>query len=219
MFTGIITDIGTITALAAGSAEIACHYDHAGIALGASIACDGCCLTVTTCTTLTASKAEKEATATTVEDAATAEAGPTRFTVDISPETKRVTTLDNWHIGQKINLERALKMGDEFGGHIVSGHVDGIATILAVEPEGNSIRYRLAAPAALGKFIAPKGSVTLNGVSLTVNEVSGDNFTVTIIPHTAAETNWQFAKAGSRLNLEVDLLARYALRAAERAAE
>lgn len=204
MFTGIITDIGTITAIDDGRVEIACHYDHAGIALGASIACDGCCLTVTSC---------KAADATTA--ATSHEAGPTRFTVDVSPETKRVTTLDNWQIGQKINLERALKMGDEFGGHIVSGHVDGIATIQAMEAEGNSVRYRLAAPAELARFIAPKGSVTLNGVSLTVNDTSGDEFTVTIIPHTAAETNWQFAKTGSRLNLEVDLLARYALRGAE----
>lgn len=195
MFTGIITDIGTVTAIEGGQYEIACHYQAETIDLGASIACDGCCLTVTS----------RHAFA--VDE--------TRFTVDVSPETLSVTTLSNWQKGQKINLERALKMGDEFGGHIVSGHVDGVATINAKQQVENATIFRISAPEQLAIFIAEKGSITLNGVSLTVNRVEGSEFEVSIIPHTKLATTFQFAEPGTRLNIEVDLLARYALRASQ----
>ncbi len=195
MFTGIITDIGTITACKAGRFTIGCHYEAQTIDLGASIACDGCCLTV-------------------IETKQTSQSA-CEFTVDVSQETLNVTTLSTWQPGQKINLERALKMGDEFGGHIVSGHVDGCATITQKEPIENSTRYELKCPTDLKVFIAPKGSVTLGGVSLTVNQVKDDHFSVMIIPHTLSQTCWQFAGIGSKLNLEVDLLARYALRASQ----
>ena len=195
MFTGLITDIGTITAINDGRMEIACHYELETISIGASIACDGCCLTVIECHSLGAEE--------------------TRFHVDVSPETRRVTTLGGWQKDQKINLERALKMGDEFGGHIVSGHVDGVATIINMETADNAIIYTIKAPDELAKFIAEKGSITLNGVSLTVNQVLGSEFTVSIIPHTRLVTTWQFAKVGTKMNIEVDVLARYAVRAAE----
>jgi riboflavin synthase len=175
--------------------EIACHYDVETITLGASIACDGCCLTVIECHSL-------------------GHEG-TRFQVDVSPETRRVTTLGDWQKDQKINLERALKMGDEFGGHIVSGHVDGVARIKDMQSEENAVIYTITAPDELAKFIAEKGSVTLNGVSLTVNKVNGADFTVSIIPHTRLVTTWQFAKPGTKMNIEVDVLARYAVRATE----
>jgi len=195
MFTGIITDIGTIKSGSEGRFTIACHSRAETIDLGASIACDGCCLTV-------------------IE---TKQTGPNacEFSVDVSQETLNVTTLSSWQEGQKINLERALKMGDEFGGHIVSGHVDGVATITQKEPVENSTFYELECPQDLKMFIAPKGSVTLAGVSLTVNQVKDNRFSVMIIPHTTSHTCWQFAGIGSKLNLEVDLLARYALRASQ----
>ncbi|GJM02745.1 MAG: riboflavin synthase subunit alpha [Rhodomicrobium sp.] len=195
MFTGIITDVGTITAIDGGRLEIACHYKEESIELGASIACDGCCLTVIECHSLGAEE--------------------TRFQVDVSPETKRVTTVGDWQKDQKINLERALKMGDEFGGHIVSGHVDGVAPIIAMETADNAIVYTIKAPDELARFIAEKGSITLNGTSLTVNQVNGAEFTVSIIPHTRLVTTWQFARVGTKMNIEVDLLARYAVRARE----
>lgn len=195
MFTGIITDIGSIVSINEGRFEIACHYEAASIDLGASIACDGCCLTVTSVTPVS----DEECT----------------FTVDVSPETLNVTTLSQWQAGQKINLERALKMGDEFGGHIVSGHVDGIASISGQQDEGNSIRFTLDCPDELKIYIAQKGSVTLGGVSLTVNEVQDSCFNVNIIPHTLSHTCWQYAHVGTSLNIEVDLLARYALRASQ----
>ena len=193
MFTGIITDTGTLVSRNAGQFEIACHYDIETIDLGASISCDGCCLTVT--------------------NLVKAENGETIFSVDVSPETLNLTTLDQWQVGQKINLERALKMGDEFGGHIVSGHVDGVAEILSKKADGNSNRFVLRVPEDLKIFIAPKGSVTLNGVSLTVNEVKDDEFGVAIIPHTFEETTWHQCNEGANMNIEVDVLARYALRA------
>lgn len=193
MFTGIITEIGTLVSRNAGQFEIACHYDIETIQLGASISCDGCCLTVT--------------------NLIKSEAGETIFRVDVSPETLTVTTLDSWKVGQKINLERALKMGEEFGGHIVSGHVDGIAEIKSVKIDGNSHRFVLVVPEELKIYIAQKGSVTLNGVSLTVNEVEDDKFGVAIIPHTLAETTWHLCQPGTKMNIEVDVLARYALRA------
>lgn len=195
MFTGIITDIGTLVAVKGGVFEIACHYKKESIALGASIACDGCCLTVT-------------------ELIASSDQG-CHFLVDVSNETKSVTTLKDWHEGRKINLERALKMGDEFGGHIVSGHVDGLATITDIKADGASTRFKMQAPEGLKQFIAPKGSVCLNGVSLTVNEVEDTSFGVNIIPHTLQQTCWQYMNVGDNLNLEVDLLARYAVRASQ----
>lgn len=195
MFTGIITDIGTLLSRQGGQFAIACHYAPETIELGCSICCSGCCLTVT--------------------EFSKAENGETIFKVDVSPETLNVTTLDQWQPGERINLERALKMGDEFGGHIVSGHVDGIATIVAEQQDGNSTRYTLKAPENLMVFLAEKGSVTLNGVSLTINEVTSDTFTICIIPHTKAETTFATSQVGTLMNIEVDLLARYALRANE----
>lgn len=190
MFTGIVSDVGRIRAvLPDGDTrfEIATAYDTAGISLGASISCDGACLTVV-------------------------EKGADWFAVTASAETLGLTTLDGWQVGSRVNLERALRMGDELGGHIVTGHVDGVATIEAVREEGDSLRFRFAAPAALMPLIAPKGSVTLNGVSLTVNEVEDSAFGVNIIPHTQSETTFGEAKAGDRVNLEVDVLARYVAR-------
>lgn len=195
MFTGIITDIGTLAAKDDGRFEIDCHYDEQTIAIGASICCDGCCLTVTEL------KARDD--------------GQTRFTVDVSAETRNVTTLDSWQSGHEINLERALKLGDEFGGHIVSGHVDGIATIKAMGTIDNAVSYTIEAPEKLGVFIAQKGSIALNGVSLTVNEVDNQTFKVTIIPHTLQQTTWKNAVEGTKMNIEVDTMARYALRASQ----
>lgn len=190
MFTGIVSDVGRIRAVMPDGDtrfEIATAYDTVGISLGASISCDGACLTVV-------------------------EKGAGWFAVTASAETLGLTTLDGWQVGGRVNLERALRMGDELGGHIVTGHVDGVATIEAVRPEGDSLRFRFAAPTALMPLIAPKGSVTLNGVSLTVNEVEASAFGVNIIPHTQSETTFGEAKAGDRVNLEVDVLARYVAR-------
>ncbi len=199
MFTGIITDIGTLVARKGGEFEIACHYQAETIELGASIACDGCCLTVTGLKEIS-------------------EQG-CHFLVDVSNETLNVTTLNDWRQNDKINLERALKMGDEFGGHIVSGHVDGVATVVEMEKDGSSTRVKLSCPDHLKVFIAPKGSITLGGVSLTVNDVEDNTFAINIIPHTTAMTCWQFLNKGDKVNLEVDLLARYALRASQVKAE
>ena len=190
MFTGIITDIGRIERLEHRGdlrARIATAYDTASIDIGASIACDGVCLTAVAL-------------------------GQGWFDVDISAESVSVTTIQFWQEGQRINLERALKVGDELGGHIVSGHVDGMAEIVAMRPEGDSTRFTFRAPEALAKFIAPKGSVALNGTSLTVNEVAGCDFGVNIIPHTQQVTTWGGAKVGDRVNLEIDTLARYVAR-------
>lgn len=189
MFTGIVSDIGRLAAREAGGRfRIACNYPAAGIVLGASIACDGCCLTVV----------------------AVAPAGVGAvFEIDASPETLRRTTLGDWQAGRAINLERALALGDELGGHMVAGHVDGVAEIASVTPEGNALLFDIAAPPPLARYIAPKGSVALDGTSLTVNTVADHRFTVAIIPHTASATTWGQMRAGSRLNLEVDLVARY----------
>ncbi|MEL6234026.1 MAG: riboflavin synthase [Pseudomonadota bacterium] len=205
MFTGIVTDIGEIAEIAQrGDTRIRIRtgYDVEAIALGASIACDGVCLTV-------------------VETGQTelhpvGQPGPQGwFAVDASAETLARSTLGGWVPGQRINLERALKVGDELGGHIVSGHVDGLAEVLEARAEGDSMRYRFRAPPELARFIAEKGSVALNGTSLTVNEVEGAEFGVNIIPHTAQVTTWGAIGAGDRLNLEIDLMARYVARLAD----
>ncbi len=197
MFTGIITDIGRIRTLERRGdlrARIATSYDATRIDLGASIACDGCCLTV-------------------VDRGVDGDGS--WFDVDVSAESLSKTALGVWVEGAGINLERSLRVGDELGGHIVSGHVDGTAEILSIVPEGDSIRYRFRAPDALARFIAPKGSVALNGTSLTVNEVEGAEFGVNLIPHTQAVTTWGQSKVGDRVNLEIDTLARYVARLAE----
>lgn len=194
MFTGIITDIGTLRELTKRgdlTARIGTGYAPEGIAIGASIACDGICLTVTD---------------------RGADAQGRWFDVDISAETASKTNVGDWAPGRRINLERALKLGDELGGHIVSGHVDGVAEIVAVEDEGDSTRVTFRAPDALAKFIAPKGSVALNGTSLTVNDVDGRDFGINFIPHTKAVTSWGDAAPGDRVNLEIDTLARYVAR-------
>jgi riboflavin synthase len=195
MFTGIITDIGRIVDLEQRgdlTARIATGYDVGAVALGASIACDGVCLTVT---------------------AKGAAPGGGWFQVDISAETVSKTNIGaRWTQGKRINLERALRVGDELGGHIVSGHVDGVAEITAIRDEGDSTRVTLRAPDQLARFIAPKGSVALNGTSLTVNEVDGPSFGINFIPHTKAVTNWGDVAVGDAVNLEIDTLARYVAR-------
>lgn len=195
MFTGIITDIGRVLAVERRgdlAARIGCSYDISGIDIGASIACDGICLTVV----------------------ATGTEPQGWFGVEISAETVSKTNIgaNGWPVGKRLNLERALKVGDELGGHIVSGHVDGVAEIVAMRQEGDSTRFTFRAPEALAGFIAPKGSVALNGTSLTVNEVEGATFGVNIIPHTKAVTTWGDAKVGDLVNLEIDTLARYVAR-------
>ena len=197
MFTGIITDIGTVTEIEQRGdmrARIATRYDMSGVDMGASIACDGCCLTV-------------------VDKGMGADGG--WFDVDVSAESVSKTNLSTWGEGHRVNLERALKVGDELGGHIVSGHVDGIATITAIRDEGDSTRVTFEAPAELAKFIAPKGSVALDGTSLTVNEVQGQVFGINFIPHTKAVTTWGDVAVGDAVNLEIDTLARYVARLAE----
>lgn len=196
MFTGIITDVGEILELEDRGdlrARIATAYAPEGIDIGASIACDGVCLTV-------------------VERGG---GGRNWFDVDISAETVSKTNLGAWTPGRRVNLERALKVGDELGGHIVSGHVDGLAEVTEIREEGGSTRFRFLAPDALAGFIAPKGSVALNGTSLTVNEVDGAAFGVNIIPHTKQETTWSGRAPGDRINLEIDTLARYVARLRE----
>lgn len=193
MFTGIVTDMGEIVELEqAGDlrAQIRCHYEMSGVDIGASIACNGVCLTVIA-------------------------KGADWFEVQISAESVSKTNIGGWAVGSRINLERALKVGDELGGHIVSGHVDGVAEIVAMHDEGESTRFTFRAPEALAKYIAPKGSVALNGTSLTVNEVEGVTFGVNIIPHTKAVTTWGQAKTGDKVNLEIDTLARYVARLTE----
>jgi riboflavin synthase len=190
MFTGIITDVGRVRAVRPGgdtAFTIATAYDTDDIAIGASIACAGVCLTVT-------------------------ERGKGWFTVQASAETLSRTTLGQWREGSAINLERALKLGDELGGHILSGHVDAMAEIVSRQPEGDSVRFAFAVPPPFDKAIAPKGSVALDGVSLTVNEVEGRRFGVNIIPHTQANSTFGAAQEGDRVNLEIDVLARYVAR-------
>lgn len=193
MFTGIITDIGTVTELTqAGDlrARISCGYDMSGVEIGASIASDGVCLTVIA-------------------------KGADWYDVDISAETVSMTNIGDWSEGRRVNLERALRVGDELGGHIVSGHVDGVAVVVSVTDEGDSTRVQLRAPDDLARFIAPKGSVALNGTSLTVNEVQGNIFGINFIPHTKEVTTWGDVAVNDRINLEIDTLARYVARLAE----
>jgi riboflavin synthase len=196
MFTGIVTDIGRVLEVAQEGdlrARIGTGYDVARIDIGASIACDGVCLTVVALGT----------------------APEPWFDVQISGETVSKTNLQAWGPGKRINLERALKVGDELGGHIVSGHVDGLAEVVAVRPEGGSVRVTFRAPEALARFIAPKGSIALNGTSLTVNEVAGCDFGVNFIPHTQVATTWGEVTVGDLVNLEVDTMARYVARLRE----
>jgi riboflavin synthase len=199
MFTGIVSEIGEIVSTEPDGAVVrlvvAAAYDPEGIALGASIACSGVCLTVTG-----------------VEVGAD---GRTLIGFDLGPETLAVTTAKDWSAGTRLNLERALRVGDELGGHIVLGHVDGIAEITAREDAGETVTFRFRAPPHLAKFIAVKGSACVDGTSLTVNRVQGTQFDVTLIPHTLAVTTWGERKAGNLVNLEVDQLARYAARLAE----
>lgn len=194
MFTGLITDVGEVVGRDGGVFSIQTTYPLVERDLGASICCDGVCLTVTGM------------------DAAN---GKTTFTVDVSNETLSKTTLGSWAPGRRINLERALKAGDELGGHIVSGHVDGVAKILSVTPDGESRRFLFEAPEHLARYIAAKGSVALDGTSLTVNEVSGARFGVNLIPHSLTMTTWGAKSAGDTINLEVDVFARYVARLME----
>jgi riboflavin synthase len=197
MFTGIVTDVGRVRAVRAASGRdtrfvIETAYDTSGIAIGASIACAGCCLTAV-------------------------ETGPGWFAADASGETLACTTLGTWREGTRINLERALKAGDELGGHLVTGHVDGVGSIVDVRPEAGSKRLVFALPRALGRFVAAKGSITVDGVSLTVNEVvdrgaGATQFGVNIIPHTQSVTTLGGLRPGDRVNMEVDLMARYVAR-------
>jgi riboflavin synthase len=198
MFTGIVTDIGEVIAVdARGGADnlrrlkIACGYDRAAIAEGASIACNGVCLTVV---------------------GAGIEDGRTWFAADAAAETLAVTTAGSWQPGTRLNLERALRIGDELGGHLVAGHVDGVAELVERAEYDHAAKLALLAPAPLARFIAQKGSVALDGVSLTVNAVEDEKFSVLIIPHTLAVTTLGTLRAGARVNLEVDLMARYAAR-------
>jgi len=198
MFTGIVTDIGEIVDVEKRgdtAFTIACDYDPESIAIGASIACAGVCLTVI--------------------ELRPAAGHACAFMVEASAETLSKTTLGDWGKGTKINLERSLKVGDELGGHIVSGHVDGVATIEGIVAEGDSRRFTFAAPDDLARFIAAKGSVALDGTSLTVNEVARNRFGVNLISHTLAVTTWGRAEAGDRVNIEIDMLARYVARLQE----
>lgn len=194
MFTGIITDVGEVIGREGGRFAIRSRYDAQGIALGASIACDGCCLTVVTV------RADGEGSA---------------FTVDVSNETLSRTTLGAWQAGRRINLERALKAGDELGGHIVSGHVDGVGRIVGMRPDGESVRVSIELPDELAPYAAPKGSMALDGTSLTVNEVEGLRFGVNLIPATLTQTTWGRKKPGDEVNVEIDLFARYVARIME----
>ena len=198
MFTGIISDVGEVTEITQQGERsrlmLASAYDPGSVALGASIAISGVCLTVV--------------------EAAPRNSG-SRLTFDVGAETLAVTTLGSLHAGDKVNLERALRMGDELGGHIVSGHVDGIAEIRSRRDFDGMAHFRFHVPSALARFIAPKGSVALEGTSLTVNAVEGEDFEVLLIPHTLAVTAWGWRKTGDRVNIEVDQMARYAARLIE----
>lgn len=191
MFTGIITDVGTVTRVddTRGDKrfEITTVWDMTDVPMGASIACSGCCLTVIAKT-------------------------KNSFSVDVSAESLSKTNLGSWVEGTKINLESSLKFGDELGGHLVSGHVDGLATLVSITPDGDSFRLKIRAPQDLKHFIAPKGSIALNGISLTVNEVEDDVFGINIIPHTWEVTTMGQSKAGDTINMEIDMLARYVAR-------
>ncbi len=196
MFTGIITDVGVVVETEQRGdlrARIKTAYDTSGIDIGASIACDGVCLTAI-------------------------DLGSDWFDVDISAETLSKTNIggaDGWPVGKRVNLERSLKVGDELGGHIVSGHVDGVAELIEMRDEGDSTRLVIRAPDALARFIAPKGSVALNGTSLTVNDVEKQTFGINLVPHTKTVTTWGNMQVGDAINLEIDTLARYVARLAD----
>ena len=195
MFTGIVTDLGEILELEQKGdlrARIKTNYDTAGITFGASIACDGICLTAV-------------------------DFGDDWFDVEISSETvsKTIIGAGLWKVGHTVNLERSLKVGDELGGHIVSGHIDGIAKVTSIKDEGDSTRFVFEAPSELARYIAPKGSVALNGTSLTVNEVDSNTFGVNLVPHTKKVTSWGKTQVNDPINLEIDTLARYVARLAE----
>ena len=198
MFTGIVSALGTVRSITplGGGADMrlaisAPWPDTGSIAIGASIACSGCCLTAVG-------------------------VGNDWFAVDASAETLSKTTLGRWRIGSKVNLERSLRLGDELGGHLVSGHVDGVGEALSAAPEHGSTRWTFRVPPALSRFIAVKGSIAVDGVSLTVNEIEGDTFGVNIIPHTAAVTGFGSLAPGDAVNIEIDMLARYVARLAEK---
>jgi riboflavin synthase len=199
MFTGIVSDIGEVMEcerFAAGARiVVACSYPAESISLGASISCAGICLTIV--------------------DLRTLSGGSACFSVEASAETLTRTTLGRWRQGTRINLERALKAGDELGGHIVSGHVDGTAEISGITPDGASRRFTFRNALELAPFIAPKGSICLDGTSLTVNEVGSQTFGVNMIPHTLKSTTWHAARVGDPVNLEIDMLARYLARLRE----
>lgn len=194
MFTGIITDQGEVVAHEGGHFTLRSSYAPGSIPLGASIACDGVCLTVTGVTAMGAG---------------------CHFNVDVSNETISKTTLGGWRPGRRVNLERALRASDELGGHVVSGHVDGTARIVDITPDGDCRRFSFEAPEHLARYIAPKGSVALDGTSLTVNEVAGNRFGINLIPHTLTVTTWGAKSTGDRVNLEVDVFARYVARLME----
>lgn len=198
MFTGLVSDVGEVLSLEPRGGltrlRVACAYDPASIALGASIAHNGVCMTVV--------------------DVGPRGAGAW-YDIDAAAETLAVTTAGQWRAGTKLNLERALKIGDELGGHLVSGHVDGVAKLAARKDFDGMAHFDIVAPHALAKFIAEKGSVALDGTSLTVNKVDGDAFSILLIPHTLAVTTWGLRKAGDDINIEVDVMARYAARLSE----
>ena len=194
MFTGIITDLGRLRSQTPGSVTrlvVETAYDVATVAPGASIACNGVCLSVV-------------------------DKGPGWFAVDVSAETLSCTNIGGWVAGQPINLERPLKLGDELGGHLVAGHIDGVGDVIERRPEGDSLRLRIRTPQALARFVAPKGSIAVDGVSLTVNEIEGAVFGVNVIPVTLRETGLGRISPGQRVNLEIDLLARYLARLMDR---
>ena len=200
MFTGIVTDIGEIVTLTPGGQAgakagdrrfvVRTRHDMKPVAIGASIACSGCCLTVV-------------------------EKGGDWFAVEVSGESLAKTHLGDWKVGSRINLELSLKVGDELGGHLVYGHVDGVGKVVAMTPDGGSVRFAFEAPSELARFVATKGSVAIDGISLTVNEVAGNRFGVNVISHTQAVTTLGQAKIGQPVNLEVDMLARYVARLLE----
>ncbi|TAJ41141.1 MAG: riboflavin synthase [Reyranella sp.] len=196
MFTGIVTDIGEIVTVAPGGQAgdrrfvVRTRHDMKSVAIGASIACSGCCLTVV-------------------------EKGGDWFAVEVSGESLAKTHLGEWAVGSRINLELSLKLGDELGGHLVYGHVDGVGKVASMTPEGGSVRFVFEVPGELARFVAAKGSVAIDGISLTVNEVADNRFGVNVISHTQAVTTLGQAKVGQRVNLEVDMLARYVARLLE----
>ena len=199
MFTGIVTDVGEVIEhqeIPAGQrVKIATHFDPKTIEIGASIACSGVCHTVIACGAL--------------------EAGKNYFVVESAKETLDLTNASEWHVGRKLNLERSLQMGDELGGHLVLGHIDGVAEIVEREDHPDSVFFKLRAPDQLARFIPTKGSVALDGTSLTVNDVDGDDFTIFLIPHTLDNTTWAEKTVGDKINLEVDMMARYVARLSE----